>query len=341
VFVTDEDAWVASANPLLSDLLIINFTSLQSQESLFAAVHAARPQRPCLILAYPWEFVKAKRYLRTGDKVLNKPVRDLAKAVLTFMDHPEIMPIKGVDEDLVVSPSTPLVAADHDHDGDGALVLASNMALAPDDVTNQPASEHDTIKILVVDDMAINRKIFCAICASVAKQMRKKHNITVTWAEAKDGCESVQCVTDSPPDLVLMDKEMPLMDGLEATRRIREVEAREQRSPSFICFVSASVMPEDGEAATRAGCDKVMPKPIFAKDLLRIVRKLPRVSSLLHGYVHYALSNTRTLTFSLFLFLSFSLSLFLSLSISLFFFFFSLSPMMMILSFSLCTKLLL
>ncbi len=61
------------------------------------------------------------------------------------------------------------------------------------------------------------------------------------------------------------------MDGLEATRCIRELEAREQwRRPCCIILVSASSF--SNPLAMQAGCNHVLPKPLFAEDVLRIVR---------------------------------------------------------------------
>ena len=83
-------------------------------------------------------------------------------------------------------------------------------------------------------------------------------------------------VTASSPHLILMDKDMPVMDGLEATRRIRELEAAEEGRPrAYICFVSASAFPEDNKAAKEAGCDKILPKPVFIPALMNVLRHLP------------------------------------------------------------------
>ena len=69
-----------------------------------------------------------------------------------------------------------------------------------------------------------------------------------------------------------MDKQMPLMDGFEATRRIRELEAKEKRPwATYIISVSADGG-EEKAAAIEAGSDRVMPKPLYAKDIMKIVK---------------------------------------------------------------------
>jgi len=105
--------------------------------------------------------------------------------------------------------------------------------------------------------------------------MEKLHNTVVTHDTAEDGLQAVKYVTASSPHLILMDKDMPVMDGLEATRRIRELEAAEGRPRAYICFVSASAFPEDNKAAMKAGCDEILPKPVFLPALMNLLLNLP------------------------------------------------------------------
>jgi CheY-like chemotaxis protein len=69
-------------------------------------------------------------------------------------------------------------------------------------------------------------------------------------------------------DAVLMDIQMPVMDGLEATRRIRDWERATRRRPSPILIVSANCLKEHVEAGRAAGADGHLNKPISAAELL-------------------------------------------------------------------------
>jgi CheY-like chemotaxis protein len=71
-----------------------------------------------------------------------------------------------------------------------------------------------------------------------------------------------------------MDMQMPVMDGLEATRAIRAAERREGRPRTPILFVSANAMPEHVEAARAAGGDGHLSKPIAADKLFAAIAGL-------------------------------------------------------------------
>ena len=105
------------------------------------------------------------------------------------------------------------------------------------------------IKILVVDDTATNRQILAAFL--------KKLGFTVLMAE--DGSQAVDKYTSESPDIVLMDVMMPVMDGYEATRRIKTL-AGERWVP--VVFLSALDKEENLVAGLDAGGDDYLNKPV-------------------------------------------------------------------------------
>jgi CheY-like chemotaxis protein len=82
---------------------------------------------------------------------------------------------------------------------------------------------------------------------------------------AGDGSEALEAVQRHDYDVVLMDMHMPVMDGLEATRRIR-AELAPDRQPHIIAM-TASVTKEDRDACAAAGMDGYLSKPVRAEDL--------------------------------------------------------------------------
>lgn len=109
------------------------------------------------------------------------------------------------------------------------------------------------MKILLVDDNAINQKV----ASRLLQQMGYSTDI------AGNGIEAVNAARQSPYDLILMDLQMPEMDGLEATRRIRTMQqSGEITSVPRILAMTANVLQNDRAACSAAGMDDFVPKPI-------------------------------------------------------------------------------
>jgi two-component system cell cycle response regulator DivK len=88
---------------------------------------------------------------------------------------------------------------------------------------------------------------------------------------ASDGEQGVAVARAERPDLILMDLSLPIVDGWEATRRLKSSE--ETRAIPVIAL-SAHAMPGDREKALEAGCDDYDPKPISMQSLLAKIRAL-------------------------------------------------------------------
>jgi CheY-like chemotaxis protein len=112
-------------------------------------------------------------------------------------------------------------------------------------------------KILVVEDNLDNRRILV---------YRLKRMGEFDIVEASNGEEAVEMVGREVPDLIFMDLKMPVMDGWEATRRIRLLPAGE-RIP--IIALTAQAMVGDEQKALAAGCDDYVAKPIVDPNVVR------------------------------------------------------------------------
>lgn len=120
---------------------------------------------------------------------------------------------------------------------------------------------HRRTRVLVVDDAPANRGLVRALLES----------LDLEAIEASNGREAVEAAAHTAFDLVLMDLQMPVMDGLSAARAIRAGEGASRAAP--ILAVSASTEPEDVAACRAAGMDDHVPKPISTVDLLGKVRR--------------------------------------------------------------------
>jgi CheY-like chemotaxis protein len=88
---------------------------------------------------------------------------------------------------------------------------------------------------------------------------------------AKDGEEGIAMVRSETPALILMDLDLPVLDGWEATRRLK---ASDETRHIPIIAVSAYAMVSDRQQAFAAGCDDFFSKPVNLKDLLARIESL-------------------------------------------------------------------
>jgi two-component system, cell cycle response regulator DivK len=116
----------------------------------------------------------------------------------------------------------------------------------------------DKKTILVVDDTDWNRDLLVQL-------LEDEYDIV----QARDGAEGVRMAAEARPDLILMDLGMPVMDGWEATRKIKADNALKQIP---IIAVTSHAMVGDEIEARKAGCDDYLPKPIDEDLLLQKIK---------------------------------------------------------------------
>jgi len=116
--------------------------------------------------------------------------------------------------------------------------------------------------VLVAEDSADTRAVLCRTLASFGYRV----------VEAADGDEAVGLALQECPDLVLMDLNMPVMDGLAATEKIRELKDRCGDVP--IVAVTAFDTYGMREAAVAAGCDAYLLKPLAFDELESVIERL-------------------------------------------------------------------
>jgi two-component system cell cycle response regulator DivK len=89
--------------------------------------------------------------------------------------------------------------------------------------------------------------------------------------EAANGMEALQRAADMQPDIVLMDLSLPVMDGWEATRRLK-ADKRTEHIP--VVALTGHALAGISEGAKRAGCDAFVTKPCLPEDLVKEIRKV-------------------------------------------------------------------
>ena len=115
-------------------------------------------------------------------------------------------------------------------------------------------------RILVVEDQADTRRIIRDMLASTDYEI----------IEAEDGEQALAAIAKQRPDLILMDVQLPIMDGYTATRRIKAGPALQS-----IRIIAVTSYALDGEEKTAraAGCDDYVPKPFSPRELLAKIRQ--------------------------------------------------------------------
>ena len=117
-------------------------------------------------------------------------------------------------------------------------------------------------KILLVEDNEMNRDML------QRRLLRQGYEVVL----AMDGEQAVEVARTAKPDLILMDVSLPVFDGLEATRRLRQIE---ETRAMIIIALTAHAMPSDRFRCLEAGCDDYDTKPIdFPRLLLKLREKL-------------------------------------------------------------------
>jgi PAS domain S-box-containing protein len=144
-------------------------------------------------------------------------------------------------------------------------VVATEPAVAPARTPSEGRGM-PSLRVLVAEDNNMNQNLVLRILKTAG------HEVTVV----SDGAAAVSAVARTPFDLLLMDMQMPVVGGLEATSVIREAERRSQRRRIPIVALTANAMRGDREQCLASGMDGYVPKPIRRDDLFAEMERVWR-----------------------------------------------------------------
>jgi CheY-like chemotaxis protein len=148
--------------------------------------------------------------------------------------------------------------------GEGGAVAQAQAQITPTvSAADQPELMTDGPKVLLAEDHPTNRKVVALILEAVGVDLTvvEHGKAAVDAAEAQDF------------DVILMDMQMPVMDGLTAIRLIRQREQADGLKRTPILALTANAMPEHARASADAGADGHLSKPITAAKLVEAVRQ--------------------------------------------------------------------
>jgi len=136
----------------------------------------------------------------------------------------------------------------------------------PQVIVTDASTNSKKVRILLAEDQPINRKIVIGLL--------KRYDWLIVSAE--NGEEAVEKYTNEPFDLILMDVQMPKVDGFEATRHIRNMEETIGTHIPIIAM-TAHAMKGDKEKCLESGMDYYITKPIDSKELIELIQKVVSV----------------------------------------------------------------
>jgi CheY-like chemotaxis protein len=194
-------------------------------------------------------------------------VEDLDHAALPLRAVADIetFPQPVIHEPAPAPVATPVAAA-----AAVAAPVAAPIAIVETPEPAAPCARPEVFSVLIVDDNTINRQVLEMILDSVG----------VAHASVENGREAVDAMRTCAYDAVLMDLQMPVMDGFEATRRIRALEATRGGAAARIVVVSANCADEDIADGRAAGADCHLAKPISAAAVIGELAACPSVERL-------------------------------------------------------------
>ena len=129
-------------------------------------------------------------------------------------------------------------------------------------LSQHSSDDNSSLKVLIVEDNQVNQMVLKAMLAKI--------NIIPDTAD--DGLKAVERVDLQHYDLILMDCEMPEMNGYEATKQIRAKEKLFSRQHSIVVALSAHARSDHKDKAIQVGMDDYMTKPITQGDLMKIIQ---------------------------------------------------------------------
>jgi signal transduction histidine kinase/CheY-like chemotaxis protein len=140
------------------------------------------------------------------------------------------------------------------------VVKVPMAATKPAQVLSEEFARKYPLRILIAEDNVVNQKLALRVLDKLGY-----HNVEV----AQNGLETVQKFSSEFYDVILMDVQMPEMDGLEATRRIRAMTGRRP----VIIAMTANAMQGDREICLRAGMDDYVTKPVKLEIVVNVIEK--------------------------------------------------------------------
>ena len=234
-----------------------------------------------LLADRPWDAIVVDRVLGTPVvEALARAARDVPRRIILINPDERhelpLLKVQGYSAYLIKPIRAASLAARFAPQSEGidlmAAAAAPELRAAP---ARQPNHSTHSLSILVAEDNEIN----ALLTRSLLSKLGHRPTMTVNGGEAFEAWVAARAA-GTPYDLVLMDLHMPDVDGLQATRRIRAVEAEHGEKPTPIIALTANAVTQDHESCRAAGMDGILTKPLDREKLVNLLAGKPAAGTL-------------------------------------------------------------
>lgn len=163
--------------------------------------------------------------------------------------------VKPVRTEVLFEKVTKVLANEKGHPNPESITTTDEETSAQGEFTNAPSEQ--TTRVLVVEDNLVNQMVIIGMLESFG----------ITPDIAENGQEGVDAYIADQPDLIFMDVSMPIMNGMDATRAIRDYELENGCVRCPIVALTANAMKGDREKCIESGMDDFLSKPVLMEDL--------------------------------------------------------------------------
>jgi PAS domain S-box-containing protein len=170
-------------------------------------------------------------------------------------------PVPPADGQPYASTSKPIRSAAFTHAINSIYIGGHSGATATAPASDRPVGEEIPLEVLLAEDNAVNQKV----------ALRFLERLGYRAEAVANGLEAITALENRRYDLVLMDIQMPEMDGFEATRQIR-IRLGAERQPKIVAL-TANAMQGDRETCVAAGMDDYISKPVKMHEIAAVIRK--------------------------------------------------------------------
>lgn len=251
----------------VTEVLISKNRSTKLPESIYQSYSAVIIDGSIIELDPIWDYIESNQKEVNPNRIvaLLSPLQNPIKDKLSHLRVSVGMVKPVLAEDLITLIVDPLATDSHARMGREMLQSESPLGCAKD------------LKVLVVDDSSANRLVLKDILEEIGYTVVEAENGEEMLAEIEKAHSQVDSTNSEPFDLILADVEMPVMDGLTATKKLRGWENHKHIAPKDqipVVIVTAHAFPEERAGIISSGANDVVTKPIRPGALAKVLDKI-------------------------------------------------------------------